>query len=196
MSVGRWRVEGFHEPLWLVRRSGLGEPGGPAASQALGADTAAFQVDVWFPDGWGDAAGAATLVEIAAALGEEILWSHDAEARRRLKALVRQALRDGRLVAVRAAPAAGDGGALEKEEEAPAAPAPRRDETTWIEIALSTDEDPPSPVPFKRYRVELPNGSVREGQLDARGMARLTGIDPGTCKVSFPEYDGKRWRRV
>jgi hypothetical protein len=200
MTAFRWRVFGFHEGLWLVRRTGLrGGPDerlqGDGEGEVLNADLAAFQVDSWFPDGWGDATRAGTLADIASALGEELLWSHDTEAWRRLKGIVKQALRDGRLVAVRIAPPV-PGGSAPEQEEVQAERAPRREEAAWIEIALSTDDDPPRPVPFKRYRIELPNGAVREGQLDARGMARLVGIDPGTCQISFPDYDAKRWRRA
>lgn len=199
MAFGKWRVEGSYAAVWLVQRSRWdGAPSGPfdGAGELLSADAAALQVDAWFPDGWGDAAGAATLAGIAAALGEESLWNHDAEARRRLKAIVRRALRDGRLVALRVGLPPPGGTVGEREEEAPAERAPRREETAWIEIVLTTDDDPPLPMAFKRYRIELPNGSVREGQLDSRGVARLAGIDPGTCQVSFPDYDGKRWRRA
>ena len=199
MAVGRWRVEGSHDNLWLVQRSRWGGELHAALEgkgEALNGDAAAFQVDTWFPDGWGDAAGASTLADIAAALGEELLWNHDGDARRRLKSLVRQALREGRLVALRVSLPVPAGGVVEQEERAPAERGPRKEETAWIEIVLSTDDDPPRPMAFKRYRVELPDGSVRDGQLDSRGMARLVGIDPGTCQVSFPDYDGKRWRRA
>lgn len=195
MAVSRWRVEGFHDGIWLVKQSGWSNESKPAGSEALNADAAAAQVHAWFPDGWGDGAGASTLVDIAAALGEELLWNHDVDARRRLKRLVQQALRDGRLLAVRVGMPAPSGG-TEQAEAAPAEQAPRREEKTWVEIVLRTDDDPPRPVPFKRYRIELPNGSVRDGQLDAQGMARVVGIDPGTCQVTFPDYDGKRWRRA
>lgn len=49
------------------------------------------------------------------------------------------------------------------------------------------DSDPPKPVPCKKYQVELPDQSIREGMLDANGQARLEDFDPGTCKVSFPQ---------
>ncbi|EYF07213.1 hypothetical protein [Chondromyces apiculatus] len=198
MAVRRWRIEEAHESLWLLQRSRWdGAPGDGLDHEGtvLNASAAAFQVDAWFPDGWGDAAGAATLADIAAALGEERPWHHDIEARQKLKGIVRQALREGRLVAVQGARLVPRAGSVD-EEEAAADTGPRREESAWIEIVLTTDDDPQRPVAFRRYRVELPDGSVREGRLDARGAARLAGIDPGTCQVSFPDFDGKRWRRA
>ena len=35
-----------------------------------------------------------------------------------------------------------------------------------------------------------------EGALDGKGQARIEGIDPGTCKVLFPNRDAKDWKRA
>jgi hypothetical protein len=32
--------------------------------------------------------------------------------------------------------------------------------------------------------------------LDSEGRARVDGIDPGTCKVSFPDRDAKDWKKA
>lgn len=65
----------------------------------------------------------------------------------------------------------------------------------WIEVAL---RDPAGdPVRFARYRIELPDGTVSEGALDAAGNARVAGLDAaGTCKISFPQLDGRALRRA
>jgi type VI secretion system secreted protein VgrG len=34
---------------------------------------------------------------------------------------------------------------------------------------------------------------VRAGTLDARGLARVQGIDPGRCAVTFPDLDEDAW---
>lgn len=65
-------------------------------------------------------------------------------------------------------------------------------EKSWIEIEL-LDADG-EPVPGEPYKVTLPDGStVAEGTLDAKGFARVDGIDPGTCKVTFPARDQSCW---
>ncbi|MEO7701851.1 MAG: hypothetical protein ABIZ04_21710, partial [Opitutus sp.] len=62
---------------------------------------------------------------------------------------------------------------------------------TWIEIEL-VDEDN-RPVPGEAYRIELPDGSVAEGTLDDKGLARIDYIEPGECKITFPYLDKSAW---
>lgn len=71
---------------------------------------------------------------------------------------------------------------------------PASEVRTWIEIELVDMND--KPVPDRAYRIELPDGRVRTGTLDREGRAREDGLVPGTCKVSFPELDGRAWRRA
>ncbi|MBE0616897.1 MAG: hypothetical protein IH608_03065 [Proteobacteria bacterium] len=66
--------------------------------------------------------------------------------------------------------------------------------TSWIEIELVDEED--DPVPGERYEIALPDGSVASGTLDQNGFARVDGIDPGTCQITFPELDKDAWERV
>src|SRR5262249_4558452 len=61
----------------------------------------------------------------------------------------------------------------------------------WIEIRL-VDADG-KPVGGERYRVITPDKKVREGHLDGQGRARIEGIVPGTCEVTFPELDEADW---
>jgi hypothetical protein len=68
------------------------------------------------------------------------------------------------------------------------------DATTWIEIELLDAAE--HPMAGQRYRLTLPDGSVRDGRLDARGFARVDGFDPGTCQVTFPDLDRREWRPV
>ncbi len=65
-------------------------------------------------------------------------------------------------------------------------------EKTFIEIKLVNQHG--APVPGERYHLTLPDGRVRRGQLDGNGFARVDHIDPGTCDVSFPNIDGRRWK--
>lgn len=62
---------------------------------------------------------------------------------------------------------------------------------SWIELELVDDEG--EPVADIRYRIELVDGSIREGRTSPEGRVRITGIDPGTCKISFPDLDGSAW---
>jgi hypothetical protein len=87
--------------------------------------------------------------------------------------------------------------------ETPAAPAARRPartspprvkEKTWVEIELLDDDG--VPVASERYTIRVPDGSTREGRLDAGGRARVDNIDPGMCEVSFPDIEAREWRPV
>jgi hypothetical protein len=61
----------------------------------------------------------------------------------------------------------------------------------WIEIVLKDQES--TTQGGTRYRITLPDSSVAEGTLDAKGFARVDGFDSGSCKISFPELDEKTW---
>jgi type VI secretion system secreted protein VgrG len=66
--------------------------------------------------------------------------------------------------------------------------------TSWIEIELVDEED--NPVPGERYQITLPDGSVARGTLDENGFARIDGIEPGTCQVTFPDFDQDAWEEA
>ncbi len=75
----------------------------------------------------------------------------------------------------------------EEEEE--------KEKKSWIEIELVDEED--NPVPGEKYKVILPDGkTVAEGTLDEKGFARVEGIDPGTCKITFPNLDKDAWEKA
>jgi hypothetical protein len=67
------------------------------------------------------------------------------------------------------------------------------DKKSWIEIELLDQQG--KPVPNEEYQIELPDGSTVDGNLDGMGLARVDGIDPGTCKITFPNLDKRIWRR-
>ena len=67
-----------------------------------------------------------------------------------------------------------------------------KEKKSWVEIDLVDDDG--KPIPGEKYRITLPDGStVAEGTLDEKGYARVAGIDPGSCKITFPDLDKDSW---
>lgn len=83
-------------------------------------------------------------------------------------------------------------------EEAPPAPVPAPAvpvaKKTWIAIQL-VDMDG-KPIQGERFRIELPDGRVIEGTTDADGKGGASDIEPGTCKVTFPDLDSDAWEQA
>jgi translation initiation factor IF-1 len=73
-------------------------------------------------------------------------------------------------------------------------PLPKRQKKTWVEIELIGMDG--NPISNELYRIALPDGTSVEGRLNERGRARVIGIDPGTCTVTFPELDMEAWEPV
>jgi hypothetical protein len=82
-----------------------------------------------------------------------------------------------------------------KQEIPPPIIAPAKKEPekkkTWIEIMLVDMEG--KPVSGVRYRITAPTGEITEGTLNEFGQAGVYQIDPGNCKVTFPELDAEAW---
>jgi hypothetical protein len=154
--------------------------GGIGASRA--------DVEAWF----GDHLGRETLLEIARALGRAggLRTTTD-----ELVSTIAAAIDRGDLRVDRRSLEAGANSLVEEEPERPAERPLPVEEKTWIAIRLVDDSSPPKPLAFKRYKVELPDGSTRTGMLDDKGAARIEGIDPGQCQVSFPDLDPNSWAR-
>ncbi len=65
----------------------------------------------------------------------------------------------------------------------------------FVEISLVDMAD--APVPGERWKIELPDGTVRQGVLDGKGRARIDGLKTGgTCKVTFPNLDQDAWEGI
>lgn len=105
---------------------------------------------------------------------------------------VAEALRSGVLVAYREKPLVMS---REVASEAPPEPAlvePVAEEPeNYVSIRLVGEDG--KGIPGERYRVVLPDSSVREGRLDGSGTATLRGRFSGTCKVTFPNLDAAAW---
>jgi type VI secretion system secreted protein VgrG len=94
-----------------------------------------------------------------------------------------------------AAPAAKTG----PQDNRPTHKDPKKDEQpppekTWIELELVDEAD--QPVPGEPYEVELPDGKIATGTTGADGVARVEGVEPGTCKIRFPRLDKDAWEKV
>jgi hypothetical protein len=64
---------------------------------------------------------------------------------------------------------------------------------SWIEIELKNKKG--KPVAGEPYRITLPDDqTVAEGTLDEKGFARVDGIEPGTCKITFPNLEKQAWK--
>jgi len=54
-------------------------------------------------------------------------------------------------------------------------------------VAIELKDEAGAPRAGEKYRVTLPDGTVKEGFLDMEGKARVEGVDPGNCKITFPD---------
>ena len=83
------------------------------------------------------------------------------------------------------------------EEPSPIKPCPQTEPPekpgkTWVEVQLIDMLG--KPVAGAKYHVLLPNESQpRIGKLDANGRVNFREIDPGTCMITFPDYDKGAW---
>jgi type VI secretion system secreted protein VgrG len=69
------------------------------------------------------------------------------------------------------------------------------EEKSWIEIELVDEDD--QPIAGERYQITLPDGTtVATGTTDSNGLARVSGIDPGSCKITFPNLDKDAWEKA
>jgi type VI secretion system secreted protein VgrG len=68
-----------------------------------------------------------------------------------------------------------------------------QEEKSWVEIELMDEAD--NPVAGEKYKITLPDGRVKTGTLDQNGFARVEGIDPGNCEVTFPNLDKDAWNK-
>ena len=76
-------------------------------------------------------------------------------------------------------------------QQGPTATALSPNKPSWVEIELVDEQG--KPVPNENYEVRLADGTLFRGALDGNGQARIEGIDPGTCQITFPKLDGKSW---
>jgi hypothetical protein len=68
---------------------------------------------------------------------------------------------------------------------------PKKEKKDWIEIILVDAEG--KPMPGVKYRITPPGGAPVEGRLNEHGQAGLYQIEPGNCKITFPDLDREAW---
>ena len=159
----------------------------PADSERIPAEQAVAALRWILPDG---VRGRTILLDMASALaGIAIMPRTRLDDARKI---VERGLYEGKLHAFIFKHEGGGKGP--ETEEPKSRPREVVEDKTFIAIQLVTDESEPKPVPFKRYRIVLPDETVREGMLDQFGKAVVVGIDPGDCKVSFPDFDAADWK--
>ena len=71
------------------------------------------------------------------------------------------------------------------------AAAPKKKQN-WVAIELKNADG--TPAAGAAYRIVAPDGSVIDGQLDSAGRARVDGVTPGQCQITFPDYHSQAWR--
>jgi len=186
-----WRVTDGREDIFLA--TSLRRAAGVSGAGRLDPALASILAPGWFHEGF---AVRATLLEIVEQLDAHLAASAASASTSWLVARVAAALRDGRLEAYLVPREIHSGGAGKATEEAapPVSARAPKAATTWIEILLVGEDD--KPIPRERYRIELPDGSVREGTLNEKGLARLEGIEAGDCEVTFPSLDKAAWARA
>jgi hypothetical protein len=175
----RWRVEGPHGVLEVCVL-----PASAAILEDRARDASPLRDE-------GERPSPLARLRLRAMAGDVI--GHDPEDLTVATSIVSWADRQGRLRWVRGREVSrggGGGGASTDAQETAHDPAPVETKT-WIAVQLEWDTDPPRPAAGVRYRITLTDGTVREGRLDAAGLARFDGLDPGICTVVFPDLDGE-----
>lgn len=66
-----------------------------------------------------------------------------------------------------------------------------KEKKAWIEIILVDMKG--KPIPNVRYKITPPGGAPQEGRLNEHGQAGLYNIEPGECKITFPDLDKDSW---
>ena len=55
----------------------------------------------------------------------------------------------------------------------------------WIEVVVKDENG--KPIIGEKYEIELPDGFIKRGVTDMNGKVKLQGLDPGQCKITFPD---------
>ncbi len=184
-----WRIQGTSETCLIAPRS--------LVSQEEQAAYLSSQLDHWLKD---PLTRKAVLDIYESIRGQSALLARrlqGQELHRYVKSELLQAFRRGELVLMRLPHLTIlPNLELSREQEQTVAEEPpptqeQQKQKTWVGIEL-VDQDG-NPVPQANYVLELPDGTRKKGKLDENGTMQVRDIDPGTCKVWFPDYDASEW---
>jgi hypothetical protein len=65
-----------------------------------------------------------------------------------------------------------------------------------FEFGAAYYDNPRSGAALPAVRITLPDGTVDEGTLDQRGIARVDGFAAGDCRICFPDLDEEAWKEL
>lgn len=172
----RWRVEDLHEAVWLVRPNPWGHPTWQSHAEMLTPTAAAARLGAWFPAGCGSRDQ--LLADVCLSL-EGTYPGSDVPESGWLHEVVRRALHDGRLVALRATfPPPVEGFAEETD-----GPVPSRDVLESIRIVVVEDKTW-KPISGVTLNVTLPNGVERLGTSGSDGSIEHWNVPQGSCGLA------------
>ncbi len=183
MAAQYWQIRSYGETFVLVRAIDAGRHKGLAV---VPPEDAAFMVEsLPATNPARDRSDRETLLRILGALDGHVSLASNRE----LESRVAEAIRRGRLICFRTSGVT----AVEQHREVEVL-GPSEDDSTWIEIELIDDDK--EAVPDERYVIETADGRKIEGRTNVSGRAREEGLQPGSCKVSFPDLDPNSWKSV
>jgi hypothetical protein len=187
-----WRLRGLTRDVLVVKASAARASASPRRRaippRELRADIAAWLVD---PTRW------SLVQEMLASFGGSATSARTRRTRDALGRALAERFEHGLLQAfAMTRDAAGAFDQPSEDKPPPPLPKPPDDDAkqTWISIRLVDSVG--VPVPKRRYRLTLPDGTIREGVTNAQGSAYFGDIDPGMCTLEWPHTDGADWKNA
>jgi hypothetical protein len=185
----KWRLKNGSDTLIIVKRSDLY----PEELRFTSPRLTPNDLDRWLADPLARQTALEMFEAVHGRSRSDLRQAGVDELRRSVKPGLIEAFKRGDLVALRIPQLFLTQSPMEEAGEAPAGkagqpppkPAPPPRQKTWVEIELLDEQG--QPMAKEHYRIELPDGSIRDGLLDPQGRARIDGIDPGMCQITFPD---------
>ncbi len=67
-------------------------------------------------------------------------------------------------------------------------------EKTWIEVELVGDDD--VGIPGEPFEITTPDGKTVKGTTGPDGVAKVVGLESGTCQICFTNLDQDAWEKI